>query len=139
MLREDDGLRLPIICHPSYFGVYFLSQKGGFSAGFAYGILPRLAGGDISIMPNYKGRLYSSKQDCLEAVAAARRPMGHIKSALSAPGGGITLQTIPDLLEFYDRDVIYIMGGGLHADHSPLQNVRKFRELVAAAAANTKI
>ncbi len=134
MLSEDDSLGLPIICHPSYFGVYFLSQQSGFSARFAYGILPRLAGGDISIMPNYKGRLYSTKKDCLETVAAAKHPMGHIKPLFPAPGGGITLQTIPDLLKFYDQDVIYIMGGGLHAGHAPLENTRKFREMIARIA-----
>ncbi|MBN2045981.1 MAG: hypothetical protein JW757_13245 [Anaerolineales bacterium] len=130
ILAEDDQLSLPIICHPSHFGIFYLSQQAGFSARFAYGILPRLAGADITIMPNYIGRLFSTPQDCQDAISAARQPMGQIKPTFPAPGGGITLETIPELLEFYDNDVIYIMGGGLHKNHDPLENCRQFRQMV---------
>ncbi len=129
-LAEVKDLALPILCHPSFFGIYYLSEKAGFSAKFAYGVLPRLVGADISILPNFIGRLHAEPQDCLDAVSAAKRPMGQLKPVFPAPGGGITLDTIPELLQFYDNDVIYIMGGGLHENHAPIENCRKFRKMV---------
>ncbi len=130
MLSEDDGLALPIICHPSYFGLYFMSDQAGFSAKFAYGVLPRLVGGDVSILPNYIGRLYATSQDCRDAVSAAKRDMGGLKPVFPAPGGGITLETIPELLQFYDDDVIYVMGGGLHRNYTLKENCRSFRDMI---------
>jgi ribulose-bisphosphate carboxylase large chain len=135
LLSMVEDLALPVICHPSHYGIYYLSEKAGFSARFAYGILPRLAGADISILPNYIGRLHAEPQDCLDAISAAKQPMGQIKTLFPAPGGGITLDTIPDLLAFYDNDVIFIMGGGLHKGHAPLENCRKFRKMVESNTA----
>ena len=73
---------------------------------------------------------HSTPQDCRDTITIAKRPMGEFKPIFPAPGGGIKLETIPDLLSFYDRDVIFIMGGGLHEDHALIENSRKFREMV---------
>lgn len=130
MLRDNDELGLPIICHPSFGGVYTLNQTGGMAASIYYGLLPRLAGGDAAIFPNYVGRLSSTKQDCLDVMAAAREDLGDLKPIIPAPGGGVTLKTVAEMKDFYKNDVLYIMGGGLHRGHKFLENCRQFIELV---------
>ena len=130
LLRENDELAMPILCHPSYYGIYFSSKKAGLSGAFAYAIVPRLMGADIEIIPNYIGRLYSSKKECKKTVSAAKREMGHIKPIFSAPGGGITLQNIPELVQFYGKDIIFIMGGGLYRSGNLVESCRKFRNML---------
>lgn len=130
MLRDNDELALPIICHPSFGGVYTLNPAGGMSARFFYGMLPRLAGGDVTVFPNYVGRLSSTRQDCIDVMAAAAEKLGDLKPIVPAPGGGVTLKTVSEMKGFFGDDVIYIMGGGLHREHKFLDNCRRFIELV---------
>lgn len=130
LLRENDELGLPIICHPSFGGVYTLNQNGGMAANIYYGLLPRLAGGDATIFPNFVGRLFSTKQDCLDVLATAGEELGELKPIVPAPGGGVTLKTVEEMKDFYKKDVMYIMGGGLHRGHKFLDNCRQFIDLV---------
>lgn len=132
-LRADPALDLPIVVHPSYGGVYYASHEQGLSSGFYYATLARLAGADVSILPNYVGRLYSSQRDCRDAVDAARQPLGSLKPNVMAPGGGITLNNIPEMKQFYGQDIVYVMGGGLHQSGRSLgENCAEFRSMLDA-------
>jgi S-methyl-5-thioribulose 1-phosphate isomerase len=130
LLRDNDELALPIILHGAFSGLYFSSIEAGFSGPVAFSIIPRLVGADMYIMPNYIGRLYSTKQECLAAAAAAKRDMGHLKPIFPGTGGGTTLQTIPELMAFYGKDICYIMGGGLHRGDSLAESCRGFRKML---------
>src|SRR5690606_24603309 len=87
-LGDSEDLHLPLIVHPAFHGVYYASNVGGFSARTIYSTIVRLVGGDISIFPNYVGRLSATKEDCLAVIEAAETPMEHIRSIFPAPGGG---------------------------------------------------
>ncbi len=130
-LRAQDDINLPIISHPSYSGVYYTNGTSGMSARVHYGLLPRLAGADASIFPNYLGRLSSNREDCLDVVHAARQPLGGLPPMLAAPGGGITLDNIPQLQATYGPDVLYVMGGGLHRGASARENCERFIDILA--------
>jgi len=56
--------------------------------------------------------------------------MGHIKPIFPGTGGGTTLQTIPELMDFYGKDICYIMGGGLHRGDSLAESCRSFRQML---------
>jgi ribulose-bisphosphate carboxylase large chain len=56
--------------------------------------------------------------------------MGPIKSIFPSPGGGMTMERIPEMLEVFGRDVIFLMGGGLQRGADLVANSRKFREIV---------
>jgi ribulose-bisphosphate carboxylase large chain len=131
MISENAELGLPIISHPSYGGIYSISTQGGIAAKFQYGMLPRLAGSDVAIFPNFVGRLYSTKQECVDVMGAAKEKLGNIKPLIPAPGGGVTLKTVAEMNEFYGRDVVYIMGGGLHRGGTLVDNCKKFIGLVS--------
>jgi ribulose-bisphosphate carboxylase large chain len=48
----------------------------GFSHKVLLGILPRLAGADATIFPNFGGRFGFSEQECLGITAGSRAGMG---------------------------------------------------------------
>jgi ribulose-bisphosphate carboxylase large chain len=130
-LRENDEIGLPILVHGAFGGIYYASRQAGFSGKVAFSIIPRLVGADIYIMPNYIGRLYSTKQECSNAQQASGRPMGHLRPIFHGTGGGTTLETIPELMEFYGDDIVYIMGGGLHSGSSIVESCKAFRKMLA--------
>lgn len=130
MLAEDDALGLPIICHPSFHGAYSMYRRGGFSAHILYALLPRLIGADISIFPNYIGRFSGTLEDCQSTLRGCADPMGHIQSCFGAAGGGVTLNTLPELSTQYGHDIVYLIGGGLHHGDSLVESCRAFRHFV---------
>jgi ribulose-bisphosphate carboxylase large chain len=57
--------------------------------------------------------------------------MGHIKAIFPSPGGGMSLDKIPEMLEVYGHDVIFLIGGGLFKQGPDLiENCRYFRSIV---------
>jgi ribulose-bisphosphate carboxylase large chain len=132
-VAADGRVNLPLLSHPALQGSYVLHPEGGISHYALFGQLARLAGADASIYPNYGGRFAFSQAECASIVEGCRSPMGHIRSIFPCPGGGMSLSRIPELLGFYGRDVILLMGGGL-LEHGPdiVENCRTFRRLVEA-------
>lgn len=114
MLADDDELALPVMMHPAFIGSYVTSPGNGFSHYALFGQVARLAGADATIYPNWGGRFSFSKQECISIVAGSHDPMGDIKPIFPTPGGGMTFERIPEMMEVYGRDVIFLMGGGLH-------------------------
>jgi ribulose-bisphosphate carboxylase large chain len=131
LLAEDDRFGLPVISHPAYWGSYVTNPWQGLSHHVAYGQLPRLAGADATIFVNYGGRFSFSPEACQGIVKGASQPLGHLKASFPIPGGGMTLARLPEMLQFYGREVIFLMAGGLYA-HGPdlMETCRQFRALV---------
>ncbi len=113
-LAAADAIALPILSHPSYQGTYVASPDSGLSHYALFGQLARLAGADGSIYPNYGGRFAFTRGDCRAIAAGTAVPMGGIEPIFPAPGGGMSLGAIPDMLETYGRDLIFLIGGALH-------------------------
>ena len=129
-LADDDSIALPILTHPALQGS-FVTSSHGMSHGVIFGQLARLAGADMTIFPNFGGRFSFSRDECREIARATSDPMGHLKSIFPAPGGGMGLDRIPEMLETYGRDLIFLIGGGLFK-HGPdlVENCRYFRKMV---------
>lgn len=130
-LADDDRIVLPVICHPAFLGSFITGLDSGISHYAIFGQLPRLAGADASIYPNYGGRFSFSRDDCLSIVQGARVPMYHIKPIFSAPGGGMNLERIPEMIRTYGKDVIFLIGGALHKIGPDLvENCRRYMKAV---------
>ncbi len=129
-LADDDSLALPILTHPALQGS-FVTGKGGISHGVIFGQLARFAGADATIFPNFGGRFSFSREECKEIADATSAPMGHLKPIFPAPGGGMGLDRVPEMLETYGQDLIFLIGGGLFK-HGPdlVANCRYFRKMV---------
>jgi len=129
-LADDDSIALPILTHPALQGS-FVTGQGGISHGVIFGQLARLAGADATIFPNFGGRFSFSREECAEIAAATKAPMGRVKSIFPAPGGGMGLDRVPEMLGTYGQDLIFLIGGGLFK-HGPdlVENCRYFRNMV---------
>lgn len=131
-LAEDDDIALPVISHPAFQGSYVMGASG-ISHACLFGDLARLAGADASIYPNYGGRFSFSRDECRGIALACVKPMGDMAPIFPAPGGGMTMENIPDMASLYGRDVIYLVGGGLFRHSADLvENCRYFRSLIDA-------
>ncbi len=73
----------------------------------------RLFGADASIFPNYGGRFSYSAATCKAISQGLLGPWGALAPAVPTPAGGMTLQRVPELLDYYGRDVILLIGGAL--------------------------
>ena len=113
-LADDDDLALPIMAHPSFLGSNVVNPDQGIDHGIMFGTLMRLAGADISIFPNHGGRFSFSPQECSMIQAECLAPLGSLASAWPSPGGGMTLDRIDELTDFYGIDVALLVGGALH-------------------------
>jgi ribulose-bisphosphate carboxylase large chain len=95
------------------------------------GQITRLAGADGVVYPNFGGRFSFTKQECIDIAEATKVDMGHIKPIFPCPGGGMGLDRVPEMLEVYGKDVVFLMGGGLfrHSDDL-VANCRYFRSII---------
>jgi len=129
-VAEADGVGLPVFAHPAFLGSYCFGDSG-IAHGVLFGLMMRLSGADASIYPNFGGRFSFSQAECREIAEACDAPMGGLKGIFPCPAGGMSLQSIPESLEVYGTEVIFLVGGGLFRHSSDLtENCRYFRSLV---------
>lgn len=130
-LADDESLSLPVVSHPAFQGSYVINGDSGLSHYALFGQIARLAGADATIYPNFGGRFAFSREECVSIAAGTAAAMGGLKAIFPAPGGGMSLERVPEMLEVYGRDVIFLIGGGLFK-HGPdlVENCRYFRRMV---------
>ncbi len=129
-LADDDSIALPIMTHPALQGS-FVTSRNGISHGAIFGQMARLAGADATIFPNFGGRFSFSREECMDIAEESSILMGKLKPIFPAPGGGMSLDRVPEMLETYGQDLIFLIGGGLFK-HGPdlVENCRYFRQMV---------
>jgi ribulose-bisphosphate carboxylase large chain len=113
-LADDDELALPIMGHPSLLGSLTTSVDHGLAHDLVFGLLQRLAGADISIFINYGARFTFTKDQCRAITQRAREPLGELRPMWVSPAGGMTLERIDEMLNFYGADTAALMAGALH-------------------------
>ncbi len=122
---------VPIMGHPAFLGSYSASQTNGIAHGKLYGTLMRLAGADLSVYPNYGGRFSFSREECWDVANALIEPLGDLEPAFPSPGGGMTLDRVEEIVEFYGNDVALLIGGDLHRGDSLVETASRFREAIS--------
>jgi ribulose-bisphosphate carboxylase large chain len=75
--------------------------------------LLRLYGADAVIFVNYGGRFAYPPDDCAAIAANLRTPWDHIAPALPVPAGGMLVERVPEMLDFYGPDSMMLIGGNL--------------------------
>jgi ribulose-bisphosphate carboxylase large chain len=130
-VADDARVGLPILSHPALQGSYVLHPEDGISHYALFGQVARLAGADASVYPNYGGRFSFSREECRSIVQGCAVPMGRLRPIFPCPGGGMSLDRVPELLRFYGAEVILLVGGGL-LTHGPdiVETCRTLRRLV---------
>ena len=107
--------RYPLIfmAHPSLTGVYTHAPQNGMAHGVLFGTLFRLAGADISVFPDARGRFRFTTAQCGEITERLREPLGALRPAWPAPTGGIGPADVAQVCEIYGPDTVLLIGGAL--------------------------
>jgi ribulose-bisphosphate carboxylase large chain len=79
------------------------------------GKLFRVLGADAVIFPNHGGRFGYTTDTCRSLAEQARRPWDGIRASVPVPAGGMTLERVPEILDFYGPDAMLLIGGSLLA------------------------
>lgn len=73
----------------------------------------RLFGADAVIFAGFGGRFGYSRATCRAIAQGALSPWHGKRPAIPVPAGGMVLDRVPELLDFYGRDVMLLIGGSL--------------------------
>jgi ribulose-bisphosphate carboxylase large chain len=79
------------------------------------GKLFRLLGADAVIFPNHGGRFGYTPETCGRLAEQARTEWDGIHPSVPVPAGGMTLERVPEMLDFYGPDAMLLIGGSLLA------------------------
>jgi S-methyl-5-thioribulose 1-phosphate isomerase len=128
LASESGGL--PIVAHPALGGVLRAAEPALF------GKLFRWYGADAVIFPHAGGRFSYSEETCRAIADALRAPHPRVRPAFPAPAGGIRVERVGELLEFYGNDCILLIGGSLYqASDALFDRTRDLVDQVTRAAA----
>lgn len=130
MIAEDNSIGLPIFYHPAFHGSYVVNPDSGISHYAFFGQLTRMHGADAVIFPNFGGRFSFTECECREIADGCKAGLGKLKPNLPGPGGGMTMDRIPYMKNFYGHDAVFLMGGGLFSSGKDItENCKKFRRV----------
>jgi ribulose-bisphosphate carboxylase large chain len=98
---------MPILAHPAFGGATRIAPEA------LLGTLFPLFGADGVIFPNAGGRFSYSRGACRAITAALGSPHPGLRASMAVPAGGIRVENLPGILEFYGRDAMLLIGGSL--------------------------
>lgn len=98
---------MAFMAHPSLGGAARIAPD------LLIGTLFRVMGGDAVIFPNHGGRFGYSPDTCRRLAENARAPIHGLHPALPVPAGGMTLDRVREMLDFYGADTMLLIGGNL--------------------------
>ncbi len=107
LVREH--LHVPVLAHPSFAGAQRIAPD------LLLGTLFRLFGADAVIFPNHGGRFSYDERTCRDLACRLAAPLAGLPAALPVPAGGMSAERADEMLAFYGRDVMLLVGGALLA------------------------
>ncbi len=123
-----------VMAHPSFIGSLVTDPTAGFSAGLLLGTFARLCGADVSIFPNHGGRFSFTPETCTQIATACRAELGTILPCWPAPGGGMSLERVGEMIRFYGEDVCLLIGGDLYRGDIPTRTRRMVQTIQESRA-----
>jgi len=122
-------LEIPLLAHPALAGATRMAPD------VLLGRLFRLLGADAVIFPHPGGRFRYTEDICRRLADRMREPWNGLRSALPVPAGGMPVERVGEIVRFYGRDVMLLLGGSLYLAGEKLgDRTREFVEAVAASA-----
>ena len=122
-----DHLRVPVLAHPAFGGALRIAPE------LLLGKIFRLFGADAVIFPNYGGRFSYSQATCTQLADNMRGPWGDLRPAIPSPAGGMKVDRVQEMIDFYGHDVMLLIGGSLLVADDIEAQARTFVENVHAA------
>jgi ribulose-bisphosphate carboxylase large chain len=100
---------VPVLGHPSFGGATRTAPD------VLYGKLFPLYGADATIFANFGGRFAYSRETCGRIAGELTKPKTPgLVPTFPMPAGGIKYHQVADVLGFYGREVVLLIGGGLY-------------------------
>lgn len=133
-LAEDPEIKLPILGHMDFAGVYYESPMSGISSYLIIGKLARLVGLDALVYPSAYGKATFLKDKYLGCAKALRYPFGHLKPTFPMPSGGVTPAMAIKMISDLGTDIM--VGVGTYIQKHPegiLAGTRAFRQVIDIA------
>lgn len=118
---------MAVIAHPS------LAGGRGLAPSALLGRIFRAFGADAVIFPHHGGRFAWSASTCRAIADRLRDVDRQRRTSLPVPAGGIDLERVGEVIEFYGKDVMLLIGGSLRVP--PEQLEERCRRLVDGVAA----
>lgn len=115
---------VPVLAHPAWGGTLRIAPE------VLFGKLVRLFGADAVIFVSFGSRFDVGRETCRRLAANLVAPWGGVLPALPVPAGGIAVESAADVVRFYGRDVMLLVGGSLLVD--PEAVAERSRAFVAA-------
>lgn len=120
---------VPVVAHPA------LAGGSAIPPGLLVGGLFRLYGADAVVFPHAGGRFPAwDGARCREVADRLRRPTGSVRPALPVPAGGMDVDGVAGMVEFYGSDAMLLVGGTLYRSGDIEARTRIFVERVDEAA-----
>lgn len=120
-------LDVPVLAHPAYTGATRVA------APLLLGKFFRLLGADATIFPSFGGRFAFDRKMCGAIATAARAPWHDVAATLPVPAGGMTVERVPELVDFYGPDTMLLIGGSILAADDVAARARAFANAVKGA------
>jgi ribulose-bisphosphate carboxylase large chain len=105
LVRENPDTAF--FAHPSLGGAARIAPD------LLIGKLFPLLGADAVIFPTFGGRFGYSPETCRRLAAHARDDTAWNRPALPVPAGGMTVERVAEILDFYGPDTMLLIGGAL--------------------------
>ena len=98
---------LAFFAHPTLAGAARIAPP------FLFGKVFRMLGSDALVFPNHGGRFGYTPETCRAIAGTALAEWHGLKPAVPVPAGGMTIHRVSEMLDFYDSEVMLLIGGAL--------------------------
>jgi 2,3-diketo-5-methylthiopentyl-1-phosphate enolase len=130
-IAEDPSIRVPILGHMDFAGVYYESSMSGISSFLIMGKLARMAGLDILVYPSAYSKAPFIRDKYLACAKALRYPFGLLKPVLPMPSGGVTPGIALKLIKDLGTDIAIGAGVGIHSHPQGTRaGAKAFRQVI---------
>jgi ribulose-bisphosphate carboxylase large chain len=124
LARGNSGIAF--FAHPTLAGAARIAPP------LLFGKIFRMLGADALIFPNHGGRFGYSPDLCHTLARTGLSAWHGLKPAVPVPAGGMTIERVPEMLDFYGSEVMLLIGGAL------LEARERLPEATAAFVAKVK-
>jgi ribulose-bisphosphate carboxylase large chain len=124
--HEAGAMGIAVVAHPALSGAVRMAPA------FLLGRLYRLLGADAVIFVNHGGRFGTPPEQCRSLADGLRSPWQTLRPALPLPAGGMTIDRVAEMVDFYGDDVALLISGALYPADAALD--RRARAFVGATA-----
>lgn len=95
--------------------------------------IARVIGVDQLHVGTVVGKMFETKEEVMENCNALKMNMGNLKPVLPVASGGLHPGLVPELIQFFGKDVVIQAGGGIHGHpNGSIAGAKAMRQAVEA-------